>query len=221
MTESKTDIRARMRARRAQVDADSRRAASAAITATLLALPEFQRAAEVACFLSLPQEIDTDSFLATCHRLGKRVCVPAWDGNARAYTFVRLAPGAGVVPGPHGVPEPGKRESVDPKGLDFAVVPGLAFDRQGGRLGYGGGFYDRLLAACAPTCIKAGVAYSWQVLPENLPMSARDVRMHLVATEHETIVVQRDAWRQAAFVENRGACNRFENCVNKTGFQRT
>ena len=188
-TETKTDIRARMRAQRALVDAGARRAASTAITAALLALPEFLRATKVACFLSLPREIDTGSFLATCHRLGKRVCVPAWDGNARAYTFVYLAPGAGIVLGPHGVPEPEQRETVDPKGLDFAVVPGLAFDRQGGRLGYGGGFYDRMLAACEPTCIKVGVAYSWQVVPENLPMTARDMRMNLVATEHETIVV--------------------------------
>ena len=186
---TKADIRARMRAQRAQVDATTRRAASDAIIAALLARPEFQRATEVACFLSLPQEIDTAPFLDTCHRLGKHLYVPAWDPDARTYALVRLAPGAAVVPGPHGVPEPAPRQPVAPRQVEFAVIPGLAFDTHGGRLGYGRGYYDRILAACGPACVKAGVGYAWQVWPKDLPLTAHDVRMNLVVTERAVVAV--------------------------------
>lgn len=196
MTATKADIRARMRAQRAQVDDAARRAASDAITTALLARPEFQRAAEVAGFLSLPQEIDTGPLLDTCHRLGKRVCVPAWDPDARTYTLVRLAPGAAVSAGPHGVPEPATCEAVAPSQVDFAVVPGLAFDAHGGRLGYGRGYYDRILAACTPACVKAGVCYAWQVWPEDLPLTAHDVRMNLVVTERGVLVTDLPAGTQ-------------------------
>lgn len=180
---TKNVIRSNMRARRAQVSDADRRAASNAITDTLLALPEFQRAREVAVFLSLPREIETGVFIDTCHRINKRVCVPAWDPEARVYSFVRLAPEAAVVTGPHGVPEPARRKIVDPKQIDFVVVPGLAFDRRGGRLGYGGGYYDRMLAECRGDCLKVGVGYAWQVVAGDLPMTERDVRVDRVVSD--------------------------------------
>ena len=188
MTATKADIRAQMRAQRAQVNDAARRAASDAVCAALLWRPEFQRAAEVACFLSLPQEIDTGAFLDTCRRLGKRVCVPAWDPDAHTYNLVRFAPSAAVVAGPHRVSEPAARQPVAPEQVEFAVVPGLAFDAHGGRLGYGHGYYDRILATCGPACVKAGVGYTWQVWPEDLPLTAHDVRMDLVVTECVVLV---------------------------------
>lgn len=180
---TKTVIRSNMLARRAQMDDAARLAASNAIAAALLALPEFGQAREVGVFLNLPREIETGPFIDTCHQLGKRVCVPAWDPEARAYLFVRLAPDATIVRGPHGVPEPAHREFVDPKQIDLVVVPGLAFDRRGGRLGYGGGYYDRMLAACRADCLKVGVGYAWQVVAGELPMTERDVRVDRVVSD--------------------------------------
>lgn len=180
---TKGEIRSRMRARRALVDDPTRIAASGAITAALLDLPEFQQAREVAIFLSLPRELETGPIIAACHRLGKRVCVPAWDPESRAYAFARLRPEAGVVPGPHGVPEPAHREPIDPQQIDLVVVPGLAFDRRGGRLGYGGGYYDRMLPTCRADCFKVGVAYAWQVVETELPLRAHDARVDRVITD--------------------------------------
>lgn len=184
---TKAEIRARMRRQRAAVEGGARRAASHAITAALLARAEFRCAAEIACFLSLPQEIETDELLAACRAQGKRVCVPAWDGTAGTYVLARLAAAQPLTGGPHGVPEPRIREAIDPQTVDLAVVPGLAFDMHGGRLGYGKGYYDRILAGCRATCLKIGVGYAWQVVSEDLPLASHDVRMDLLATDGAVI----------------------------------
>jgi 5-formyltetrahydrofolate cyclo-ligase len=180
---TKAQIRTQMRARRAAVDEDSRRAVSQSITAALLTRVEFQRAQEVACFLSLPQEIVTDDLLAACRAQGKRVCVPAWDAASGTYLLARLMPSQEVATGPHSVPEPAAWQAVDPQTVDLVIVPGLAFDWRGGRLGYGKGYYDRILATCRTTCCKIGVGYAWQVIAGELPLDRHDVRMDLIVTD--------------------------------------
>ena len=180
---TKAEVRTQMRNQRAGVDAATRRAASQAITTALLVRAEFQRAQEIACFLSLPQEIETADLLAACHAQDKRVCVPAWDATAGTYALARLASKQKLTTGPHQVPEPVAWQAVDPQTVDLVVVPGMAFDAQGGRLGYGKGYYDRILALCRPTCCKIGVGYAWQVVAGNLPLSSHDVRMDLLVTD--------------------------------------
>ena len=180
---TKSEIRAQMRARRATVDEAARWAASQAITAALLARAEFRRAQEVACFLSLPREIATDELLAACRAQHKRVCVPSWNATTGTYVLTRLSPSQEVTAGPHGVPEPVAGQAVDPQTVDLVVVPGLAFDAHGGRLGYGKGYYDRILASCRATCCKIGVGYAWQVTAGDLPLAGHDVRMDLLVTE--------------------------------------
>ncbi len=172
-----------MRTRRAAVDEDTRRAVSESITAALLTRVEFQQAQEVACFLSLPQEIVTDALLAACRAQDKRVCVPAWDAASGTYLLARLMPSQEIATGPHGVPEPADWQAVDPQTVDLVIVPGLAFDRRGGRLGYGKGYYDRILATCHATCCKIGVGYAWQVITEDLPLASHDVRLDLLVTD--------------------------------------
>lgn len=180
---TKAEIRAQMRRQRAVVDEAARRAASQAITGALLARAEFRRAQEVACFLSLSREIATDELLAACRAQDKRVCVPTWNAIAGTYVLARLSPSQEVAAGPHGVMEPAAGLAVDPQSVDLAVVPGLAFDARGGRLGYGKGYYDRILASCRVTCCKIGVAYAWQVIAGDLPLSNHDVRMDLLVTD--------------------------------------
>jgi len=180
---TKAEIRAQMRRRRATVDEATRLAASHAITTALLARVEFQRAQEIACFLSLPQELATDKLLAACHAQSKRVCVPAWDATSRTYVLARLSPMQKLIAGPHGVPEPAAGQTVDPQTVDLVIVPGMAFDKGGGRLGYGKGYYDRILATCRATCCKIGVGYAWQVVAENLPLASHDVHMDLIVTD--------------------------------------
>lgn len=172
-----------MRRQRTTVTAAGRLAASQAITATLLTRVEFQDAKEIAGFLSLPQELITDAILLTCHAQGKKVCVPVWDAVSETYVLARLTPAQEQMAGPHGVPEPATWQAVVPQTVDLVIVPGLAFDRHGGRLGYGKGYYDRILASCRATCCKIGVGYAWQVIASDLPLASHDVRMDLLVTD--------------------------------------
>ena len=112
-----------------------------------------------------------------------RVCVPAWDQATGTYVLARLAPAQEVAAGPHGVPEPTAWQAVNPQTVDLVVVPGMAFDAHGGRLGYGKGYYDRILATCRAACCKIGVGHAWQVVAGDLPLTGHDVRMDLIVTD--------------------------------------
>ena len=180
---TKAEIRTQMRQQRAALAETTRQAASQAITTALLARPEFQRGQEIACFLSLPQEIVTDGLLTACRQQHKRVCVPVWDPASNTYLLARWAPAQALMPGPHSVPEPTAWQAVDLQTVDLVIVPGLAFDKQGGRLGYGKGYYDRILAGCRATCCKIGLGYAWQVIDGPLPLASHDVHMDLLVTE--------------------------------------
>ena len=180
---TKSQIRTKMRQQREAVDETTRLAASRVITTALIARAEFQRAQEVGCFLSLPRELATDDLLAACREQNKRGCVPVWEASSRTYILARLAPEQALAEGPHGVPEPEHWQAVDPQRVDLVIIPGMAFDRHGGRLGYGKGYYDRILATCRRNCCKIGIGYAWQVVPEPLPLDNHDVRMDLLVTE--------------------------------------
>jgi 5-formyltetrahydrofolate cyclo-ligase len=115
--------------------------------------------------------------------------------------LARLAPAAALAPGRHGIPEPVAPDWTHPEIIELAIIPGLAFDRRGDRLGHGAGHYDRLLAqAPLKSALKIGLAFAFQ-LREFVPATARDVAMDGVVTEAE-IIWSRTA-KKATKVEGR------------------
>jgi 5-formyltetrahydrofolate cyclo-ligase len=111
----------------------------------------------------------------------KRVFLPAYDATVSAYVSRELLhPASRLVPGPFGIPEPPEEKPGETgMPLDLVVVPGLAFDLHGWRLGRGKGYYDRLLASVsAVTC---GVAFDEQMVPA-LPVEPHDVQLNFVLT---------------------------------------
>lgn len=168
--------------RRQVMTADELAGAGDALLRLLLTIPAFRAARRVACFLSLPDELPTGGIIRHCYGEGQSVCVPAWRTESRAYDFAALEPGAHLVPGRMRVPEPEEKRWVAVDTIDTLLVPGLAFDRQGGRLGFGAGHYDRLLARCRPDSVSIALACDWQVLPR-VPQAAHDVRMDWIVTD--------------------------------------
>lgn len=150
----------------------------AALLAALRAWPPLREARVVLAYLAVASEPDLGPLLA-----GRTVLVPrAHEGPAPRLSLHRLEP-ARVAPGRWGVLEPPEdAPEVDPAEVDVALVPGLAFDREGGRLGYGRGFFDRLLPRLRPDAPRVGVAFE-ALVAERLPREGHDVTMTHLATE--------------------------------------
>jgi 5-formyltetrahydrofolate cyclo-ligase len=174
--------RTEWRARLAAVLPDALEPAARAALRRLAAWPEFQAARTLAVYLSQPGEADTAPVLRRARGAGVRLAAPRWDARGRVYHFAWLDEDAPVRPGPLGILEPGPRApAVRPGELDLILVPGLAFDGFGGRLGRGGGYYDRLLAEHPGFRVGWAVDAQWSEPP--LPCEPHDARMDGVVTD--------------------------------------
>lgn len=153
---------------------------SAAIQERLLELPDFQRARVVHSYVGVKDnEVSTDRILQETLRSGRTLIVPRVEGDRlahhriRALTELRAARFGLLEPAPD-APE------IDPGEIDLVVVPGLAFDMKGNRLGLGRGYYDGFLAGVR--AVKAAVLYRSQLVPE-VPAGERDVPVDLLVTD--------------------------------------
>jgi 5-formyltetrahydrofolate cyclo-ligase len=176
----KEQMRIAARARRAGLCAAARRTASALAQDALLALPEVSGAGSVFCYVHARDEVETARVLAECAARGAVVCVPAFDPGAARYRPARWATDVAMRTGRFGMAEPGSAEWIPLDGIEVAVVPGLAFDSRGGRLGHGGGHYDRLLSVFDG--FRVGLAFETQIVA-HVPCAAYDVAMDAVVTE--------------------------------------
>lgn len=169
-----------------------RQRASAAICKRLLALPELLAAPAVFGFFPTPGEPDITPVLEALLAQGKTLTLPRClsSGVMEARQVERLA---GLCPGKYGIPEPGPEHPLLPwRMLSFAILPCVTADRQGGRLGHGGGYYDRFLAWAPPDLNAAVVCFS-ALLAEKVPMGPLDIPIPLTITEEGT-------WREGALV---------------------
>jgi 5-formyltetrahydrofolate cyclo-ligase len=187
----KARLRARVRERLASVAASDRMAKSERIVARLDALGTVRAAHALLVYLSLPSEAATDALLAAALGRDQRVFAPRVDGPH--LRFVRVAFETKWGHSTLGVLEPEAGDPLEPAdlrtGRSVVVVPGLAFDENGGRLGRGGGHYDRFLreARRAAPIEAIGVAFELQIVAE-VPRVAHDERVDRIVTETREIV---------------------------------
>lgn len=175
----KTGIRAEMRAKRKAVTALARVAASHEVCTRIQDRAEvcvaIANGNPIAVYLATSDEIDLAEFIVAALAQGARVAAPRWTGTD--YELAVVTGLDGLVAGPHGILEPPSEEATVPAREPAVwLVPGLAFTRDGRRVGYGGGWYDRLLAAADPRSVKLGVGYDFQIL-DDLPVESHDVRL--------------------------------------------
>lgn len=173
--------RARMKARLAARTAGERRDASAALREVLAAAACWREARTAAAYCARNDEPDLHPLLEQAVAEGRSLALPRWNAAAARYELALIRDfTAGCVPGRFGIPEPRPElPAVDVRSLDLALVPGVAFDVYGRRIGRGGGFYDRLLAGFAG--IRCGVCFTEQLV-SGLPALPHDVRMSYLAT---------------------------------------
>lgn len=159
------------------------------IMENLAALPEFVKAKNLLVYMHTGSEVRTDGMVGCGFQMGKRVFVPRVSG--REMEFYEIRDLKECVPGFMGILEPPEdaRPFVFGKEMKredtLMILPGLAFDEKGKRLGYGGGFYDRYLTK-HPDCIKMGIAYDFQC-EEEVPAEETDICADMIITEKRVI----------------------------------
>ena len=149
-------------------------------------LPVLRDCQAVMIFMSFGSEVDTDYIIEELWQQGKKVFVPLCRPATRAMEIYPITSFTDVVPGYFGIREPKQdlRPPVAKDTIDMVVVPAVAFDRRGFRVGYGGGYYDRFLAGLAVPTL--GLAFSCQLIPE-APVGEYDLAVQGIITEQEFI----------------------------------
>lgn len=170
-----------MRELKRAVPADEKLRRSDTIMAQVERQDAFAKAKVVLLYWSMSDEVQTHSFVNRWYR-DKVLLLPCVDGDdlrLRRYT----GPECLVAGEQFGIGEPSADtpEWTDLDAVELIIVPGVAFDRDGNRMGRGRGFYDRLLKS-TPNAVKIGVAYSFQLI-DNVPVEPHDVKMNLIITE--------------------------------------
>lgn len=175
---AKKAIRAEVKQRKGRLTAQEKAQQAVATFRNLSQLEAFRDAKTVMLYCALPDELDTYLFMGEIHG-GKRVALPVVNGED---LLIREYAGQAclqAVP-PFGVLEPQETAIIAPLEVDIAVIPGIAFDSEGWRVGRGKGYYDRLLARMPDVC-RVGVGFSCQGY-EHVPHEAHDMRMDYVIT---------------------------------------
>lgn len=165
--------------------------ASRIICDRFMSLPAYKEAETVMWYLHCRTEVRTRDTLARRLGGGQSIVIPYCTKDAMGKPVLglwRLQDLNELAPGMWGILEPPKArrgeqgKEVEPERLDLIMVPGVAFDKAGGRLGNGAGYYDRLLARIRTDCVKAAVCFEAQLLPE-IAMGPHDIYMDYVITE--------------------------------------
>jgi 5-formyltetrahydrofolate cyclo-ligase len=179
--EAKQSLREQVRTALRQILASDRATASAQACALLQAQARWRAAESILFFAPLPEELDVWPLLAEALAAGKRVALPRFVAADQGYEACQvLDPATDLELGKFGIREPRSQCARFPSDrLDLILVPGVAFDLQGGRLGRGRGYYDQLLAGLHGT--KCGVAFDQQVVHE-IPLDTHDVRLDCILT---------------------------------------
>lgn len=184
MCTDKKSLRKRYLAERAALPVEEKQAIDSGIAQNILQSELYARADCIFCYVSTAEEIDTRMVLEDAFVSGKTVCVPLC-GKGGSMSARKITAISDLQAGHYGILEPsGTAEEIAPETIDLILAPALSCDREGYRLGYGGGYYDRFLsrtkAVCAALCAS-------QRMRESLPHEAFDRRCHYIITEREVL----------------------------------
>lgn len=182
---AKEQMRKRMKELRERLSKRDVRERSQRVRENLLSLPEFFRAETVHTYVSSKNnEVDTHDVIRLLLKQKKRVVVPIADTGTKQMRHGEIFSLSELVPGSYGILEPKMYRPVSPRVLEVVVVPALAVDQKGNRLGFGAGFYDRFLRDLGIPSV--ALAYDFQVV-DDVPSEETDVPVSFIVTESSII----------------------------------
>jgi 5-formyltetrahydrofolate cyclo-ligase len=192
LREAKVALRRKVLAARDALPIEARTAATPAIVAGIVSLPSFNVAPVVLLTLAFRSEWDTTPLIRAALDAGKRVAAPRVNPSTRMLDLHGVSDLArDVRPGHVGIPEPLPTcLSIAPAAVEWVLVPGVAFDIEGRRLGYGGGYYDRLLPLLPRGTPRVVGAFDMQIV-ERVPAAPHDLGVDTIVTESRTIQIAR------------------------------
>ncbi|MDD5252780.1 MAG: 5-formyltetrahydrofolate cyclo-ligase [Candidatus Omnitrophota bacterium] len=158
---------------------EDRNRKSRVIQGKLLRNKVFKKAKIVMFYVAFGGEVNTEEMIKEAKKIGKLICVPVCRKDRETMQPAILEDHSKLKKGPYGVLEPVSEALVKPEDLDLIVVPGLAFDKKGNRLGRGKGCYDRFLSILSNNTPSIGLAFDFQILPL-IPTTAYDISVKQV-----------------------------------------
>ncbi|MGN0181376.1 MAG: 5-formyltetrahydrofolate cyclo-ligase [Candidatus Ornithomonoglobus sp.] len=179
-TAAKDEIRNVIKTKRRMLTCDDIDEASGRITEHILSLDCYKNADTVMSYISAFKEPSTDGIISHLFSDNKRVVVPISNTDTFTITPSYLTSPDKLIKGAYGIKEPSECIKADISDIKLALIPGIAFDLSGARIGFGKGYYDRFLAAFKG--IKVGICYDFQLL-DYVPSSPHDIKMDIIITE--------------------------------------
>lgn len=188
----KADIRKCILDKRAELPAEIVQEKSSLILKGLNLLESYRKSEVVMCYMDFRNEVMTSGIIENCLELGKKVVIPCpvvmpdGQNGLRIYEIKDLS--CDVCAGKYGILEPNREKlaEIEPGTIDIVLVPGVVFDINRFRIGYGAGYYDRFLKTVRSDCFKAGLAFDVQVV-DDVPVDSHDMQMDVIITESRII----------------------------------
>lgn len=181
VSDTKCAIRSAVRSARARIEPSERAAAAEAVAHALVDLPELAAVRCVLAYHSTAEELDTAPVIHALRARGVRIALPRID-DPGILDIHEHTEDSVLTAGPHGILEPlASAPRVNEPDIDAVLVPAIAFGVDGFRIGYGGGFYDRLLPRFHSGCWRVGVAFDEQIVA-SVPVEEHDQRVDLIVT---------------------------------------
>lgn len=186
---NKKDIRRFVLEKRDKLEPDIKVELDKKIFSELINSEAYKNASVIFVFVSFKSEVDTHEIIKQALKDSKTICVPRINAKEREMEIFKINSLEELKEGYYGILEPGEDcPAVNGNNIDIVLMPGAAFDRQGGRIGYGGGFYDRFLSRMNKKVDKIALAYDFQIL-DRVPMDEFDVRVDGIVTNEGYIGV--------------------------------
>jgi 5-formyltetrahydrofolate cyclo-ligase len=185
--QDKAEVRRELLRRRDRIPAAVRRAKNSMVREGLLSLAEFKNAGTIFFFASFRSEVDTSELIKMSLSMGKQVVLPKVNTDTHELLLFEVKDFGELTPGYMGIPEPSYEAGrVSINEVDIVIIPGAGYDTAGNRIGYGGGYYDRLLSGLQRDIPVIAPAYEEQVM-DSVPSEPHDIRVSLIVTDRRLI----------------------------------